>query len=91
MYTSRSNSDMCFVDRDKSLTDIDVEIVDGAVRNRVNRYNRGITTLWCREPRISTHTRAGEILLSDVLAVEGEYVNFHFLCKFALSSKLCQR
>lgn len=40
MYTSRSNSDMCFVDRDKSLTDIDVEIVDGAVRNRVNRYNR---------------------------------------------------
>lgn len=39
MYTSRSNSDMCFVDRDKSLTDIDVEIVDEAVRNRVNRYN----------------------------------------------------
>lgn len=41
MYTSRSNSDMCFVDRDKSLTDIDVKIVDEAVRNRVNRYNRG--------------------------------------------------
>lgn len=48
---------MCFVDRDKSLTDIDVEIVDGAVRNRVNRYNR----YWCCESRISTHTRAGEV------------------------------
>lgn len=56
MYTSRSNSDMCFVDRDKSLTDIDVEIVDGAVRNRVNRYNR----FWCLESRISTHTQAGD-------------------------------
>lgn len=26
MYTTRSNNDMCFVDKDKSLMDIDAEI-----------------------------------------------------------------
>lgn len=54
MYTSRSNSDMCFVDRDKSLTDIDVEIVAGAVRNRVNRYNRS----WAKN--IDIHARISQ-------------------------------